>query len=256
MGTSISNAGSKEGTACAPPRPETLRLGWGPAPSIPLSPQPLLAPVPVSVANPRRTPGLRSPGRIPRLHVAIMHGGWFHAPVADLGASPFPERHAFCTLFSCRFCFSSCFLPRGNSQSLWAQPGPAGGGSLEAAGLHPRGARGTRHPSAPSIPAANEREGSTAWLPPRGRASDAEGNHANPTGCLGPAGVLDVRTVKRSQDASSSPEERRKTVAASHPAPELGFPTPKPEGKQKGFGLVLHRSCHWSIFSAAAEKEK
>lgn len=67
---------------------------------------------------------------------------------------------------------------------------------------------------------------------------------------------MDVRTVKRSQDASSSPEERRKTVAASHPAPELGFPTPKTEGKQKGFGLVLHRSCHWSIFSAAAEKEK
>lgn len=146
MGTSISNAGSKEGTACAPPCPETLRLGWGPAPSIPLSPQPLLAPVPVSVANPRRTPGLRSPGRIPRLHVAIMRGGWFHAPVADLGASPFPERHAFCTLFSCRFCFSSCFLPRGNSQSLWAQPGPAGGGVTGGSRAAPTGGTGDQAP--------------------------------------------------------------------------------------------------------------
>lgn len=79
--------------------------------------------------------------------------------------------------------------------------------------------------------------------PARGRASDAEGNRANPTGCSGPAGVLGVRTITLSQDVSSSLEKRRKT----EPAPELGFPTPKMAGKQKGFGLVLQRGCHRSI---------
>lgn len=127
MGTSISNAGSKEGTACAPPRPETLWLGWGPAPLIPLSPQPLLATAPVSVANPRRTPGLRSPGRIPRLHVAVTRGScaagcvpqlrtWEPAPLrkGTLSAPCFPAGFVFHPVFSP----AAIPSPSGRSQDL------------------------------------------------------------------------------------------------------------------------------------------
>lgn len=78
----------------------------------------------------------------------------------------------------------------------------------------------------------------------------------NPTGCSGPAGVLDGRTVKQSQDASLSLEERRESEPANRHAPELGSPTPKMEGKQEGLGLVLQGGCHGSVVSAAAEKEK
>lgn len=86
----------------------------------------------------RREPSSHTRAAQPRLHSPVARcryarrlRSWLHAPVADLGASPSPERQAFCTLFFCRFWFSSCFLPRGNCQSLWAQPGPAaptGGG--------------------------------------------------------------------------------------------------------------------------------
>lgn len=209
LGAPIITTGSKEGPAWGP-HPTSLRLGP--------------APFTCTQHSPCCTPALHSPmhslsaccsctaGCTQRLH------SWMHTPVAP-GSHPLSGRTRF--LHPVFPQYLSCG---------YSQPPLSAGRSCWEWGDHwEEGARPicTVHPGHKCV----RRKHHTASLPPCGPLLMLKETMQTPWGAQGQQ-VLDGRMVKQSQEASSFPEERRRSTSKP-PRSQTGISHPK-NGRETG----------------------